>query len=161
MLTVDTQLSNLLKPDTILVEMQASSKSEALEAMMKLIAKHPAVVDLERVKKDVLERESIMSTGVGRGLALPHAKTAGVIETLAALAISSRPVDYGSIDQQPVRLFFLLLGPEEARSQHIKTLSRISRLMNRAHIRNALLDAEDAGEVMEILASGEMELLDR
>ncbi len=158
---MDTQLANLLTPETVLVGLQAASKLEALDTLIDLVGAHPAVVDLDMVKQDVLDRESIMSTGVGQGLALPHAKTSGVTETIAAFAIAKNPVDYGAIDQQPVRLLFLLLGPEDARSQHIKTLSRISRLMNRAHIRNALMEAADASEVLEILDGGEMELLDR
>lgn len=159
MLAVETEISELLRADTVRVGLPGSTKDEVLKELLALVDNDPAVVDPEMVQKDVLEREALMSTGVGQGLALPHAKTRGVTEAVAAFAVSRNPVDFGSIDDQPVQLFFLLLAPESARSQHIKVLSRISRLMNRNDIREALLAAKSSDEVLEILGQGEESLL--
>lgn len=159
MLAVETEITQLLRADTVRVGLPGSTKDEVLTALLELVGNDPAVVDPEIVQADVLEREALMSTGVGQGLALPHAKTRGVDDAVAAFAVSRYPVDFGSIDDQPVQLFFLLLAPESARSQHIKVLSRISRLMNRTDIREALLAAQSSEEVLEILGQGEETLL--
>ncbi len=161
MLTVETEITRLLSPDSIRVGLEGSTKTEILESLILTLEDNPAVLDLDRVREDVLAREGIMSTGVGQGLGLPHAKTSGVSETTAAFAVTAEPIDYRAIDQQPVRLIFLLLGPETSRSQHIKILSRISRLMNREQIRESLLEAATPEEVLDIFSEGELELLDR
>ena len=161
MLAVDTQITHLLTPGSVCVGLKGSTKAEILSALIDLVAGNPAVESLDTVRNDVLEREALMSTGVGQGLALPHAKTSGVRETIAAFAVSKSPIDFGSIDGLPVRLFFLLLGPETAGSQHIKVLSRISRLMNRSRTREALMAAKTVDGVLEILEKAEAQLLDR
>ncbi len=160
-MTVETEITRLLSPDSIRVGLEGSTKTEILESLILTLEDNPAVLDLDRVREDVLAREGIMSTGVGQGLGLPHAKTSGVSETTAAFAVTAESIDYRAIDQQPVRLIFLLLGPETSRSQHIKILSRISRLMNREQIRESLLEAATPEEVLEIFSEGELELLDR
>jgi mannitol/fructose-specific phosphotransferase system IIA component (Ntr-type) len=99
-----------------------------------------------------------MSTGVGKMLGLPHAKTAAARETVAAFATTAEPIDFGAIDDQPVRLLFLLVGPEDDKSRHIKILGRISRLVSRDSIREQLLDVEAPDDVIRILKEGEAQL---
>jgi mannitol/fructose-specific phosphotransferase system IIA component (Ntr-type) len=162
MLQVETEITKLLSPGSICVGLQGETKDEILESMLDTLEGHPAVVDLEQVREDVATREKMMSTGVGQGLGLPHAnKTAGVTETIAVFAVTEEPIEFRAIDDEPVRLLFMLLGPETSRSQHIKVLSRISRLMNRHQIRDALLAARSPEEVVEILSDGELDLMDR
>ena len=161
MLQVETEITKLLRPGSICVGLRGATKDEILESMLDTIEDHPAVIDLEKVREDVASREKIMSTGVGQGLGLPHAKTAGVTETMAVFAVTEEPIEFRAIDDEPVRLLFMLLGPETSRSQHIKVLSRISRLMNRHQIRDALLAARSPDEVVEILSDGELDLMDR
>ena len=103
---------------------------------------------LEAVRKAVFEREKIMSTGVGKGLAIPHAKTKAVTENHAAFALLKEPLDFDSIDGEPVRLVFLLVGPESNNSQHIKLLSRISRLMNSGSFRETILNCTSTEEIL-------------
>ena len=161
MLQVETEITKLLSPGSICVGLRGATKDEILESMLDTLEGHPAVVDLEQVREDVASREKIMSTGVGQGLGLPHAKTAGGTETMAVFAVTAEPIEFRAIDDEPVRLLFMLLGPETSRSQHIKVLSRISRLMNRHQIRDALLAARSPEEVVEILSDGELDLMDR
>ncbi len=161
MLQLETEITKLLSPGSICVGLAGATKDEILESMLDTLEGHPAVVDLEQVREDVASREKIMSTGVGQGLGLPHAKTAGVTETMAVFAVTAEPIEFRAIDDEPVRLLFMLLGPETSRSQHIKVLSRISRLMNRHQIRDALLAARSPEEVVEILSDGELDLMDR
>ena len=153
-------IHQLLSPRSIRVGLPGATKRELLDGVVDLLEGRPEVVDLARVREAVHEREERMSTGVGKGLALPHAKTSAVDDTVAAFAVTARPADFAAIDDQPVRLLFLLIGTEGARSQHIKLLSRISRLMNREGLRARLLEAKSAQDVLQAFREAEAQLLD-
>lgn len=153
-------LYQLLTPATVRVGLAAATKEDLINDLVDLLEGQPAVKGLEPIRQAVFARELQMSTGVGKGLALPHAKTAAVRDTVAAFAVTAEPVDYGAIDNQPVRLAFLLVGTEEARSQHIKLLSRVSRLMNRDPFRQRLLQARTPEDVIRAFEEGEASLLD-
>ena len=148
----------LLTPATVRVGLPGQTKDEVINALLDVVETHPGVKDPEAMRQAVFDRERMMSTGVGKGLGLPHAKTQAVSETLAAFAITAEPVDFGAIDDQKVQLVFLLVGTEAAKSEHIKILSRISRLLNRDAFRNRLLKARNVREVLTLLEEGEMEL---
>jgi len=150
----------LLSLDTVRVGLEGETKEEVLDALISLLKDNPAVVDLDAVREAVYSREKVMSTGVGKGLALPHAKTRAVSDTVAALAITKHPIEFGAIDDRPVEILFLLVGTEEAKSQHIKILSRISRLMNRDAFRKELSEAPDAETVLDLIDKGELALLE-
>ncbi len=154
------EIHDLLSPQTVRVGLSGSTKAEVLNNVIDLLDGHPAVRDPDAVRNAIMSRENIMSTGVGKGLALPHAKTPAVTESVAAFAVTSEPVDFGSIDNAPVRLIFLLVGTEAAKSEHIKILSRVSRLMNRERFRERLLNVKEGDEVLEIFERGETDLLE-
>lgn len=151
---------DLLTPATVKVGLPGRTKEEVLNNLIDLLAGHPAVVDLEGMREAIFQREEIMSTGVGKGLALPHAKTPAVRESVAAFAVSEHPIEFGSIDNQPVHLLFLLAGTEATKSEHIKILSRVSRLMNRERFRNRLLEARMPREILAIFEEGEADLVE-
>lgn len=153
------EIHDLLTPETVQVGLPGSTKDDVLINLVDLLQGHSSIRDLERVRSAIFEREKIMSTGVGKGLALPHAKTPFVRESVAAFAVTKEPVDFGSIDNVPVRLVFLLVGTEAAKSEHIKILSRVSRLMNREPFRKRLLDVQDPTDVLRIFEDGESNLL--
>lgn len=154
-----TQLHRLLTPGTVRVGLPGHSKEDVIDALLDLLADHPAVVDPEAMRQAVFQREQVMSTGVGKGLGLPHAKTPAVRETLAAFATTAHSIDFGAIDNQPVHLVFLLIGTEQAKSEHIKILSRVSRLLNRDAFRKELLQAKNPAEVLALLEEGETQLV--
>lgn len=154
------EVHDLLTPETVRVGLPGSTKEDVLTNVVQLLEGHPTITDLDAVRDAIIERERIMSTGVGKGLALPHAKTPAVRESVAAFAVTREPIDFGSIDNIPVRLIFLLVGTEAAKSEHIKILSRVSRLMNREHVRERLLDVERPEDVLTIFESGESDLVE-
>ena len=154
-----TEIHSLLTPERIRIHFEGGSKEDVLARLVGLLEDHPAVRDLEKIREAVMQREHVMSTGVGKGLALPHAKTDAVEETVAAFAVSDDPIEFGAIDNEPVHMLFLLVGTEEARSAHIKILSRISRLMNREALRNELLDASSADDVLRLFEEGDQEYM--
>lgn len=154
------EIHDILTRDTVQVGLPGSTKEDVLNNLIDHLAASSAVRSVDDVRRAIFEREEIMSTGVGKGLALPHAKSPDVRESVAAFAVTQEPVDFGSIDDQPVRLVFLLVGTEAAKSEHIKILSRVSRLMNRDHFRNRLLNARSSEEIMSIFEEGEADLME-
>lgn len=153
------QIHQFLTPETVRVGLPGESKTEVLDNLVQLLDHLPQVLDLAEVRRAVLAREAVMSTGVGKRLALPHAKTSAVTDTVAALAITARPIEFGAIDNEAVRILFLLVGTEEAKSTHIKLLSRVSRLMNSDSFRERLLQATTSDSVLKLFEEGETELI--
>jgi mannitol/fructose-specific phosphotransferase system IIA component (Ntr-type) len=142
------KVSDLLRSDNVLYNLEVDSKDDLIKKLVGTLAAHLDKEITLRATRAVLERESIMSTGVGKGLGIPHAKINGIERNYAAFARLKTPLDYGSIDDEAVKLVFLLVGPEGQSSIHIKLLSRISRLMNNDHFRSSIEKAESADEIV-------------
>jgi mannitol/fructose-specific phosphotransferase system IIA component (Ntr-type) len=152
------ELTKLLDTSNVAVGVDASDKESLIHAVIDLVKEHPAVVNAESMRAAVFEREATMSTGVGKGLALPHAKTAAVSSVVAALAVSRKPVEFESIDNEAVRIVFLLVGRQDAKSQHVRILSRISRMMNREETRQAVLSAATPEALLDVVREAESHL---
>lgn len=143
------KICKLLDQDNVLCQLEASSKTDVIDKLIGSLSNKMDPQTLENVRKAVFERERIMSTGVGKGLAIPHGKCPGLDRNYAAFALLKEPVNFDSIDDQPVSLIFLLVGPESHNSTHIKMLSRISRLMNNNDFRERLLQAHSSEDIIE------------
>jgi fructose PTS system EIIBC or EIIC component len=143
------KITDILNEKVIVTKLAGTTKSEILNAMIDLAATSERVTDKEKMRTAILEREKIMSTGVGSGFAIPHGKTDAVQDIVAAFAITEQPIDYQSLDDQPVRIVFLLVGKDNSVGPHIKLLSRISRLMNKEEFRKKLIDAESPSEILQ------------
>lgn len=154
------KIVELLSESFIIEELKGASKEEIINEVVDLFKDDNRVLDLEKVREAVLEREKIMSTGVGKGFAIPHGKTNNVTDILAAFGKTKRPIDYKSLDNQPVHLVFLLVGKDNLVSTHIKLLSRISRMMNKDEFRNKLIDASGKNEILEIFRKEEENYFD-
>ena len=150
------RLSELLTPDRIRVPLRAQSKEGVLRELVDLlvggIAGNGAAPD---VLQAVMERERQFPTGIGYGVAVPHGKTPALANLVAVAGTARTPVPYETVDGEPVRLFFLLAGPESQAGAHVKALSRISRLVRREPIRARLLAANDGQEFYRILCDAE------
>lgn len=140
---------SLLDTQTILPNLKAKNKAEILDKLVSTLGPKVSGDQLEKIYEAVIERENIMSTGVGKGLAIPHGKTSGIDQTYAAFAILNDPVDYEAIDNEPVSMVFLLVGPQSSNSLHIKLLSRISRLMNNSEFREKLRNCETSEDIIK------------
>ncbi len=151
-------VSDILNKKRIITEFKSTSKEDVINEMIDTLKDNENVIDLEKVRQVVLEREKIMSTGIGNGFAIPHGKTDGVKEIVAVFAKLKEPIDFDSVDGKPVNMIFLMVGREDAVSDHIKMLSRISRIMNKEEIHNKLLLAETADEILEIFEQEERNL---
>ncbi len=149
------KITDILTEDVIRINLPGSTKDELINAMVDLAATQQKIVDKEKVREAIFERERIMSTGVGGGFAIPHGKSDAVTDIVGAFAVTSQPVNYQSLDDQPVRILFLLVGRDNMVGPHIKLLSRISRLMNKADFRQRLIDAKSPAEILEIFRKEE------
>ncbi len=143
------KISDILNESLIITDLDGQSKDEIINALIKVAGTSTKVLDPARMRDAIFEREKKMSTGVGNGFAIPHGKTDAVTDIVAAFGITKRPIDYQSLDEQPVRLVFLLVGRDNLVGLHIKMLSRISRLMHKEEFRNRLLEKHSPAEVLE------------
>ena len=149
------KISELLNIKSIELNLDVDSKNELIEKLINLAENQGNIIDKEEVKNEVFERESIMSTGVGKGVALPHAKTNAITEVTIALATLKEPIDYDSLDKNPINIATLLLGMESNVGLHLRLLSKISRLMNNDSFRSQLLELKTPEKVMELISKYE------
>ncbi|MBE2219082.1 MAG: PTS sugar transporter subunit IIA [Ignavibacteria bacterium] len=154
------KISDILSTDVIAVNLDVADKDDAISKVIELAAKSNKILDKEKVSKTIFEREKLVSTGVGKGFAIPHGKTDSISDVVAAFAITKEPIDFDSIDGEPVRFIFMLIGKENLLNTHIKLLSRISRLMNKDEFRERLLEAVSPEEVLSIFKEEEKNYFD-
>jgi fructose-specific phosphotransferase system IIA component len=154
------KIGDILTEDMVVTGLQGTTKNDIIDAMIDLVSRSPKVIDKQKVRDAIFEREEIMSTGVGNGFAIPHGKTDAVTDIVAAFAVTADPIDYQSLDEKPVRLVFLLVGKDNMVGPHIKLLSRISRLMNKEEFRNRLIELRTSGEILETFKKEEASYFD-
>jgi fructose-specific phosphotransferase system IIA component len=148
-------LTELLTPDRIKIPLESAAKEDLLRELVAIVGDDHVVRDRDEVLRAVIEREAVLSTGIGNGVAIPHGKSQSVSELALAAGVTRDAVDFEALDGHPVRLFFLLVGPESAAGQHVKALSRISRLLRRDSFRTRLVSARTSQEFYEIIQEAE------
>jgi len=150
----------LLDSKYILTGFKSNNKDDVMNELIDLLKGDERVIDLEEVRKCVFDREKIMSTGVGKGFAIPHGKTNSITDIIAAFGKSETPIEYNSLDGEPVHLVFLLVGKDNLVGKHIKLLSRISRLMNNDEFREQLIKADSVESILKIFEEEEQNYAD-
>ncbi|MCM2561865.1 PTS sugar transporter subunit IIA [Lutimaribacter sp. EGI FJ00015] len=148
------QLSKILKPEAVKVISSSSSKKRLLHDLGDL-ASSAYGIDANRAVEALMERESLGPTGVGHGVALPHARLDGVTEVIGVFIQLEKPVDFDAVDRQPVDIVFGLFAPEEAGVEHLKALALVSRTLREASICNKLRANKDAQTLYTILTEGQ------
>lgn len=143
---------DILTPNAILPALRVGSKKQALQEMSRHAAQLLGLPD-RAVFDVVLERERLGTTGVGRGVAIPHGKLAKLEKVQGVFARLQKPIDFDSVDDQPVDLIFLLLAPEGAGADHLKALARVSRLLRDEALCEKLRGCETAEAIYALLSS--------
>ena len=143
-------LSDLLTPDAILPSLHAQSKKQVLQEVCAVAARLTLRSDRE-IFDTLLQRERLGSTGVGHGVAIPHGKLRGLDRLVGVFARLARPVDFDSLDDQPVDLVFVLLAPESAGADHLKALARIARILRDPAMAQKLRTAQDASGIYSVM----------
>jgi PTS system nitrogen regulatory IIA component len=147
-------LTELLTPERVVVPLAARDKAGVIAELTHHLVDRSGGA-FHEVLGAVEEREAVLSTGIGFGVAIPHARSSAVRELSVVCGLSPVPVPYDSIDGEPVRLFFLIVGPEASAGQHIKILSRIARLVRRENLRQRLCEASTAEQFYATLLDAE------
>jgi PTS system nitrogen regulatory IIA component len=148
-------LTDLLSLDRVRIPLRARTKDQLLHELVEVVSQGLPPHAADNVLAAVRERERVLSTGIGQGVAIPHGKTPVVDQLIVAAGVTETPVDFDALDGQPVQLFFLLVGPESASGAHIKALSRISRLLRRDPLRQALCEARSARSFLDVVQASE------
>ena len=145
-------LGDLLPDGAIVVDLNASSRKQALQTLSETAA-HATGLPARRIFDAVLQRERLGSTGMGEGVAIPHARLPGLDSVKGVFARLRNPVDFEAIDGRPADLVFMLLAPDEAGAEHLKALARVSRLLRREDVRQSLRAAPDKEAVQALLST--------
>ncbi len=143
-------LTEILDASCIRLDLAASTKDAVIEALVQALYDSKAVTDTRRMVADIQQRERVMSTGIGGGIAVPHAQSAGATRLSLALGRVARPIDFDALDERPVQLVFLVVGPEE-RGGFIRVLARISRLLYSGDLQRSLLHARTSADAMDLI----------
>jgi fructose-specific phosphotransferase system IIA component len=149
------KLSEMLSTNLIETNLKAKSKDEVLEEMVELLFKAGKIKEKEKILDAIKKREELMSTGIGHGVAIPHAKCDGVDKLVAAFGRSKNGIDFKSLDGEPVYLFFILLSPEGVTGPHIKALAKISRLLKHHYVREKLKSTNEPDKTLELIRQEE------
>lgn len=152
------KISEMLDDNLIIAELKAATKLDVLREFSGLLRENKVVDDEEGLTKVLAARESLGSTGIGDGVAIPHGKLKDLPGLVLAFGRSRRGVDFDSLDGVKAHLFFLLVAPEDAPGEHLKALARISRMLKNVEVRDSLMRAGDEKEIKMIIAKREEEV---
>ncbi len=143
------KLHHYLSPELVILDLQAEGVESTLGDMVHVLAENGLVENERSVLDALLEREAAQTTGIGGGVAIPHAVYPELRSTVIGLALSREGIDFLSLDEEPVHMLFLLLSPPASSGTHIKLLARIARLMRQPDFLQGLFAATTAEEVIE------------
>jgi PTS system nitrogen regulatory IIA component len=142
---------DFLQIDSVSTDLKSQSKQDVITELCQLLKSNGHIADDQAVVTSLLEREKLGSTGIGQGIAIPHAKCAALNKIVAALGVSKKGIDFDSLDGEPVHVIFLLVAPPDSSGLHLKALARISRLLKDKFFRQALREAKTSDEIQKII----------
>lgn len=151
------KITDLLKSNGIELNPNVKTKSEAINKLVDLMASTGRLVDKGAYKEAVLEREALSTTGIGEGIAIPHAKTKAVKEAGLAAMVIKNGIDYDSLDGEPAKLFFLIAAPEGENDVHLEVLARLSAMLMDTNFKNKLINAKTKEEFLNLIDKKEGE----
>ena len=151
------KIVDLLKRESVELNGKVTSKPEAIEKMVALMAAGGNLADVEAYKKGVFAREEESTTGIGEGIAIPHAKTAAVKAPGLAAMVVKDGVDYDSLDGEPAKLIFLIAAPDTEDNIHLEVLSKLSVMLMDDNFTKSLKNASSVDEFMEIINKADEE----
>ena len=151
------RITELLTKETINLSLKSTHKTDVIEELVSVLDSAGKLVDGSQYKEAILAREEQSTTGVGEGIAIPHAKTNAVKQSAIAFGRSKVGIDYESFDDQPAFLFFMIAAKEGANNTHLEALSRLSTILLKEEVRNELLNAHTEDEILDIINRNDAE----
>lgn len=152
------RITELLRKDTVILDLTASSKKQVIDELCAKLDEAGRLNDLAEFKAAILRREEQSTTGIGEGIAIPHAKTSAVKTPAIAFGRAVEGIDYEALDGQPSKLFFMIAASEGANNEHLETLARLSSLLMDTAVREKLLEAPTEEDVLRVIDEKEREL---
>jgi len=147
------RLTDILLESHIKVQFDSNNRDDSIRELIEMLGEE--ITNADDAYDAVLEREKIMTTGVGNGIAIPHCKHTSCPSFAAALGIHPKGLEFEAIDKKKVKIVFLLVGPENNPGLHIKLLSRISRLMSNEDLREQLINVDSGAKALELIEEEE------
>ena len=151
------KIEDLLSPDLMIMDLKATTQEEAIKEMANLEVKQGVVNNEEEFIKSIWAREKESTTGIGEGIAMPHARNKYINRAAVLFSKSSKGIDYKALDGQPVHLFFMITAPAGADNTHLQALAKLSSLLINPDVVNALKAATTPEEVIDIFKKAEAE----
>ena len=145
------RIVELISRDRIVASLTATSKQAILEELATHLSEAQPSLDKKELVRVLVDRESLASTAIGRGVAIPHGKLADVDEIVACIGRAKNGIDFDSIDGKPTFLFFVMVAPENSTGAHLKALARISRMFRDEDFKERLLGAADGDAMFELI----------
>jgi len=149
------KLSKFCDENLIVFELKATTKDEVIEELVDLAAESPLVKDRDELLHDIIHRENMVTTGIGYGVAFPHAKTKATKGIVIAFGRNEKGIEFDAMDKKPVHVFFLIAAPEDAIGAHLNVMARLSYIMKSEENRQKLMTVNSPGELLSILDSVE------
>lgn len=146
------KILDFLSESCVLTDLEGKTKKAVITELVEVLAmKKSQVKNVDRTVEAIMKRESTGSTGIGQGVAIPHAKSEEVSKIVASLGISKAGVDFDALDGEPVFILFLMVAPPESVSEHLQAIAKISRLLKDKFFRQSLRDAQTPSEIIKII----------
>lgn len=154
------KIQDLLQKNAILPDIRQKGKSEVLQLMAIFMATLYGLPDGEDIARKIIEREADMSTGIGYGIAIPHARIPGIDRLYLVVGRSLEGIEFKAIDELPVQLLFMMLSPKNTSAEHTQILSTLSRVMSYEEVRTKLLEAKNAEQMLDLIVKSENKYAD-
>jgi fructose-specific phosphotransferase system IIA component len=148
-------ISAILREDAVTLDVQARKKPDIIAELVGLLDAAGLLNDADAVVQSIVEREQVSSTAIGSGIAIPHCLTDQVGHTVLAFGRKKSGAKFDAVDRKPVKLFFLMVGPNGAHTEHLRLLSKLSRYLHNSDVKQRLLSAGSAAEVIKVFADRE------
>lgn len=147
----NVKITDFMSEDLIVLSMNSKGKDDVLRELVDIIARSENILDKEKCYEALVAREKLGSTGIGKAVAIPHAKTDYVSNLTIGFGISEQGIEFDSLDDMKTNLFFVFASPVKDSQIYLKILARISRLIRNETFRNALINAKSTKEVIELI----------
>ena len=145
------KIEEILKKESVISDLLGDSKVKVIKEMTQCLKKNNFIKHDQALFETLMEREKLVSTGIGENVAIPHGKSDEVTQIITVLARSKKGVEFESLDQKPVHFVCMVIAPAHSTGQHLKVLARVSRIFKNQGIREEILKAENSDTIYSIL----------
>jgi mannitol/fructose-specific phosphotransferase system IIA component (Ntr-type) len=150
-----TKIQDLIRKNGIITDLKCADKFEAISTIARFLCSINGIPNADEAADRIIEREREMSTGIGLGIAIPHARLSGIDRLYMAAARSNEGIEFNALDEQAVNLIFMMISPASTSTEHTQVLSALSRIMSYEDVRTNLMQAATPEEFAEIIANAE------